>query len=246
MKTRIKVLMVGVALLATIEAQATDLPDFPFLVSTGQAHREVAPDIATVNIRLLAFDKDAGASVEALSLAFESTLEILNKYEVPIESTQATDLRRSITRARNSDYQDLEILGYQVSRLIIVELDSLNSYPSLAEELAAVPNLSSLDSSFDVAAREQIEDELLVEASTDAMRKAQQMAQAFGQEIDSIYAISQASNFGSFFATFGAQDYSIYPSLSDSSPRQSAMRMFVPESIGIHQSINAVMRIDEK
>lgn len=220
---------------------ATDLPNFPFIVTAGSASREVTPDEAVISVSLLSFDEDPDKALNTLSKAFDSSLAVLKEFQIPISAVEASDLRRSTTRARNENRQSLQVLGYQISRSIHVQLNNLSNYSELAEKLSALPNLSSFEAAFDVSNRTEIEEALLLEASIKAVREAQITADAFGQKLDSVYAISEASNFGDFLATFGAQSYREYAELSDFRP---SMKMFVPEAIRIYRSINVVHRLD--
>ncbi|WP_394391149.1 SIMPL domain-containing protein [Shewanella woodyi] len=222
---------------------SANLPDFPFVVSVGNAEREVKPDIATLNLEIISFEEKSDLSLEKVSTATESVLKVLQSYGVKSEAIEATDIEKSTKRKRDSDYNRLEILGYEVSRSLTIELRDLSKYSELISDIVAIDNLSSVQTAFDASNRKDIERALVNAASIDAREKAEQMAESLNTEIHSVYAISQDSDFGSFFATFGARSDQMMASLYSS--HQAHVAMFVPKNIKIRQGINVVFKIEQ-
>lgn len=136
----------------------------------------------------------------------------------------------------------MEILGYEVSRSLTIELQDLSKYSELISDIVAIDNVSGVRTEFDVKNRKDIERELINVASKDAQNKAEQMAESLETKIHSVYAISQNSNFGSFFATFGARSEQIMADMAYS-PNRARVAMFVPKKITISQGINVVFEI---
>ena len=229
-------------LLSTISSNAANLPDFPFVVSTGEAKQEVKPDIATISINVLAFNKDSTQALELANLASKGVIELLKKYDISTNQLEAGDIQKSTTRQRDKNYVSTDILGYEVSRNIKLKLIDLSYYSELMNDLVSIDNLSGMQTQFDVSNRKEIESQLIQTASKDAKDKAGKMARGLDSKIHSVYAISQASNFDGFFATFGASSYSqaeiqaLYRSVR-------SVALFIPESIEISQHINVVFRL---
>ena len=85
----------------------------------------------------------------------------------------------------------------------------------------------------------------------DALENAELMARSFGQEIESVYAISKSDNFGRYFSHFNLSSprfaaYADHDAPSQYSSRYSPMRTFAPSTIEIGSSVNIVVKIREK
>ncbi|AFU99517.1 SIMPL domain-containing protein [Simiduia agarivorans] len=223
-------------------AVAANLPDFPFIVSVGKAEREVKPDIATVNLGIVSFESSSELAIEKVGLATDGVLKVLQSYGISASAVEATDMEKSTKRRRDSEYNNLAILGYEVSRALIIELNDLSKYSELVSDIVAIDNVTGVRTAFDVTDRIEIERELVGIASKDARNKAEQMAEGLGTKIRSVYAISQNSDFGSFFATFGARSDQILADLASPTGRARVV-MFVPKTITISQGINVVFRM---
>ena len=217
---------------------SANLPDFPFVVSVGKAEREVKPDIATVSLGIMSFEKKSDISSEKVGAATDSVLKVLQSYGISSKAVEATDIAKSTLRKRDSEYNNLEIIGYEVSRSLTIELKDLAKYSELISDIVAIDNVSSVRTAFDATNRKDIERELVEVASKDALNKAEQMAESLETKIHSVYAISQNSDFGSFFATFGARSADIAYARN-----RARVAIFVPKKITISQGINVVFKI---
>jgi uncharacterized protein YggE len=235
--------LIGVIALLTLftNAHSTTLPDFPFVVSTGIAERDVKPDLAEVTIWITAFNEDSSTAKNDADIAFKSVLDIFEEHTVDIKKVEASDYRKRTIRKRDSEYNNLEIMGYEVFRTITTHIDDMKEYASIAESLVSVNNVSNLRTSFDISERAAVEKELTQAASDNARERAEVIAESLDVSIRSVYAVSQSSDFGGFMATFGASDS---PILANAPRRDSgSATMFVPESITVKQTVNVVFRI---
>ena len=237
----IKRYIVFIAFLFSCGSQASNLPNFPFVVSTGLAEKEVSPNIAEVQIDLMSFNVESNKAMEGLNMASSAVIELLKKYKIDVKQLEASDIQKSTKRADDGNYNKTQILGYEISRNMTLKLEDLSYYAELMSELAAIDNLTNMRTHFDVSNRKLIESDLIQEASTNAENKAKRMASSLGSKVHSVYAVSQASDFGDFFATFGAQTYNAqYLNRTRFSP----VIMFVPKSINISQHINVVFQLE--
>jgi uncharacterized protein YggE len=231
-----------VALLFCQSAFSANLPDFPFVVSVGSSEQDVKPSMATIQLGVTAFEQESDLALKNVNLASSSVMGVLKKYGVPVENVEASDIEKSTKRKRDSEYNTLDILGYEVSRSITVRLENLSKYSELMSDLVAINNVSGARTVFDILNRKEIEEKLMEIASKDARNKAEKMAESLGTKVQSVYAISQASNFSEFFATFGARSEQIMADMVYSEGSYNTV-MFVPKSINIKQGVNVVFRI---
>lgn len=125
-----------------------------------------------------------------------------------------------------------------------IRLISLKRYSEFMSDLVSIQNVSRVNSKFGVSNRKSIEENLLNEASKYAKKQATLMAESLDTKLVSLYAVSKASNFSRFFATFGAMseistEYDVGGGSSDSVNTKT----FAPKTIKIKQNINVVFRI---
>jgi len=231
-----------VFLVFTISTNAANLPDFPFVVSPGDAKQAVKPDIATININVLAFDKDSSKALESANMASKSVIDLLKKYDININQLEAGDIQKSTTRQRDSNYKSLEILGYEVSRNITLKLIDLSYYSELMNDLVSINNVSGAQTQFDASNRKEIKLELIQQAGRDAKDNATQMAHALNSKVHSVFSISQGSNFDGLYASFSAPPNPQHRTL-EFRRTVADITMFIPESIEISQHINVVFRL---
>jgi len=124
-----------------------------------------------------------------------------------------------------------------------LKLTDLSYYSEIMNDLVSIDNVSGMHTQFDVSSRKKIESKLIQTASKNAQDKAAKMAHGLNSKIHSVYAISQASNFDGFFATFGASSYSERVMHARARRIAGNVAMFIPESINISQNINVVFRL---
>ena len=91
-------------LFLSFHVNSANLPDFPFVVATGEVQREVRPDMAKISIEIVAFDEDSDKAVEQVSVASSTLLITLKKHGVSANSIEASDIKKNTTRERTSGY----------------------------------------------------------------------------------------------------------------------------------------------
>ncbi len=219
---------------------AGDLPDFPFVVSVGVAEQDVKPDIATITINVLAFNKESSKALETANIASEKIIKLFSKYDIDIKQLEAGNIQKSTKRQKNNNYKQLEILGYEVSRNLTLNLIDLSNYSELTNELVSINNTSGMDTQFDSSNRKQVESELIQIASINAKDKAKKMANSLGNKIHSVYAISQTTDFNDVFGALGTLSL---PRALNFEMSSLKMQLFIPDSINISQRINVVFRL---
>lgn len=224
--------------LISISVNAANLPDFPFVISNGWINEDVTPDEAEIHIYVLSFSKTSKGALSTVNQTSDKIIELLKKYSISIDQLEATDVEKNIERRRDKDHNPLEILGYEVSRKITIHLQNLKNYSELMSDLVSIDNISEVSTDFDVSNREVIESKLIAKASEDAKNKADNMAKSLGASIDSVYAISQYSDFEEALTTFRARSYSVI-----AGGKEQTTTMFVPKSIEISLSIYVMFKL---
>ncbi len=215
-------------------------PNVPFLIAEGDARVDVPPEKATIQLRVVAFAKESEAAVATVQQQVTRVLEVFEKFEIPSEAITSFSIRKSVERARQ-DRQDLEILGYYVSRKIEAEISDLSGFGDLTAAVVGLDNVSRVDAQFDVNNRDDLEAQLTRQAGADARRKAENMAAAMAVSVGSVRAISETE--------FRSDGMAFYELADGVYPRMAAMRpyedtVFAPATIAVRQSLNVVFEID--
>lgn len=246
-------IIVAVALMAGIVGSAfgADMPEFPFVFAYGTAVREVAPDMAKVDVQLETYDPSA---TNALSLLHQRSYEVatmLTTNGVAHGDITAFDIRKEIVR-KGEGYEEREVIGYRFTRGFKVLLRDLAAYKRVVGLLRAMPNTGDVTSTFDSKERENISRELIQEAARDAQRRASEIARPFGARVASIHAISERG-FSDLGLEFGMgelhalreqmQRMPLYDR-SDPFGGQKEDILFLPSTIRFQENITALFRLD--
>ena len=156
-----------------------------------------------------------------------------------------TDIKRDVNR--DSGYKRTTILGYEVSQTFKLEITDLSNYSTFIDRLITLGNIDRIYPKFDVTNKKEIERELVAEAGKDARQKADDLANAMGVKVKSVYAINQDESFNYYFAKFGLQETvkvggELYADMAMGAPDRS-MNMMVPKYIRVEKKVNVVYKI---
>lgn len=139
--------------LFSLSSPASPLPDFPFVAVTGSASQQVAPDQARLTFSLSTFDQNSEVAQARLNNTANAVLALLKKHGVAQAQITAFELDKSEKRRRDEHYNQLDVLGYDLSRRFSVRLDDLSVYPALMAQLYALNGVHNLSTEFDISTR---------------------------------------------------------------------------------------------
>ena len=230
--------------IVVIGAQASPLPDYPFVFASGDAKTEAKPDICHVQFQITIRDQDPTnglAQVEQNSLV---ALAILADNGVKKEDVIGYEVNKDHVQNYESR-EKLEFLGYEMRRRIEFTLHDLAKYEPIISRLLKTPNVVGLEASFDRTDRKDIESRLLTEAVADARAKADLMAKGSRQRIVKLRAISQ-SGFYNLGERFGLGSVEIDNKMYDMSAPLKSEILFVPSTIEFSNSVSLIYEIEEE
>lgn len=231
---------------------AGDVPNFPYLIASGSAEIKVQPDSAKISFSVTEFNKDAKEASLKVFKQGQAVLAIAKELGIPKEQVTSSEYTKATKRKRDDHYNDLDILGYDVSQDYTIEINNIAQYSVLADQLLKLGNLENIRTSFDVSNRLVIEGDLLKQATKDAKKRANDLAEGMGVKVISVYALSQDFSLSSYKAVFGVRDYSganmsapdfVPPPSLDFVPDSVHSNMFVPKTIELRTSVNVVFKI---
>jgi len=242
-------LVTMLVLLLPMRAFASSLPDFPFIGVQGSAEIEVAPDIASVGFRLIEFSEKPDKALNTIKERSSKIIEIARDFNISDESIISTGIESHIKRQVNREggYNTTNILGYEVSQSFRIKIEDVSKYAVFVDKLISIGNVGRINPSFDVSNRKDILRSLVAEAGKDAKQKADDLANAMGVKIKSIFAINQDESFEHFFARFGLQEQApsgegVLSSIAYDRANGS-INMIVPKAIKIEKKISVVYKI---
>lgn len=238
-------LAVGLVLSASVFAEA--IPDFPFLMADGNAEIQVKPDIAKIAFSITEFNKDSREAVAVVAKRAQTIVDLAKKLGIEQEYINSAEYNKSTKRKQNEHYENLEILGYEVSQYFTIEVKNISLYSPLIDQLISSQNVEDIRTVFSVSNKAEIDRDLLRQATTNAKRKASDLAEGMGVKLGQVFAVSQDRHFASVEAVFGiypadgAPAFIPPPSLKLSDSVSSSM--FVPKSIEFSKSVSVIFKI---
>lgn len=184
-----KIFFLAIALCFHSSGFASQLPDYPFVHTTGIAYVRVTPDIGEINFDVSISDVDAEV---ALTIAMARVAEIKSlaaEQDVREGDIFIRDLKKEIKR----DAAGSNTAGptYQLSYSIFIKIRDLKNWQAIMSPLLKLNNIDKVEVSFDSTVRDKIELDLSIEAAKDAQRKASGLVSSFGKHLGAVTAMSE-------------------------------------------------------
>ena len=233
-------LLVGLSL--TTKAQ--DMPTFPFLTVTGEAELKVEPDMVNISFHVIAFDKASEPALAQVNETANFVTEFLLKSGVKKKQITAFNISKDAKRNRDREtYQDLDILGYQVTQRFKVELTNLKKFEDIVNQLLVTDRIENFNFDFDVSNRKSLEAKLVRQAGKDARARAKDMAAGMSVELRSVYAIFEDGRGGLFNVGFD-MEYGV-ERFEMRAERKRTATLNPPEFIELRRQIKVIFKIED-
>lgn len=241
-----RIAILCVTTLISAASLASSLPDFPFVTVQGTASKELPPDRADVSFTIETFDEKAETADRILADTTVAVLNVLSTLNIPDSAITAYEISKYTKRERGDNYQDLAILGYEMSRNFTVELDNIDNYAPLFEALMKMQNVADVGSNFSVSNADEITLSLISAAAANAKAKAQTMAAGLDVTLGKVFAFNDSGSFDNFFASFGVEQRYRAGALEMrvSGSRQRSTTVFIPQTIELSKTVNVIYRIE--
>lgn len=181
-------------------AQASPLPDYPFVHTSGSAELYVVPDHAVIDLVIAASDTDAAAAHRTVEARLADLAAALAALNVPAADVVPRQIRKDLRRNGETVVADVKC-GMQIQ---VRELSKWREVVSLLLDKADITDLST---TFRTTERERIDRELMAEALKDARRKAELAASTLGRRLGEVTAVTpgQLKNLGSALGLAGGE-----------------------------------------
>jgi uncharacterized protein YggE len=192
----LKKIVVAVALLpmGPLAAQASNLPDYPFIHTGGEGFVFVVPDLGEIDFDVSAFDADSNAAVALVQARVTDIQALLAEQgSTPngdsVAEASFRDMRKEMRKAAaNADPGAAP--EYEIRSSVHIVVRDLGKWRNVMLGLLAKPNIDHMATTFGRTDRTRVEQELTAEAIKDAQRRAEGMAAGFGKKVGAVTAIS--------------------------------------------------------
>ncbi|MEW5250723.1 SIMPL domain-containing protein [Microbulbifer sp. 2201CG32-9] len=239
-----KIILLLTSLTIPLIALANPIPQFPFVIVTESIEKQVKPDVVNIHFEMVAFDKSSEEAMASLTKSSAKMLEILKAHNISQSQLKSSQVEKSTRRARKEGTYNLDILGYEVGQRFTLKLNNLEKYPALANALLRLEGAADINALFKTTKEEEHKDNLILELSTKARKKADKLAHAQSREVRKVYGITTEGNFGQAYATFSLEhNPPILAFAADPAPYGRDLILAIPEYIKVQQRITAIYEL---
>lgn len=244
-ESRMKYILLAASLLFSISTTANPVPEFPFIIVTENLEKQVKPDLAKVRFSILTYDKSSEKAMEYLTKTSALMIEELKEYGIDISQLESTQIDKNTKRDQKDGAYNLEILGYELQQGFVLKIADLTKYPSIMNGLIRLDGIQNIDALFETVKEDEYQEQMIIELSIKARKKADTLAQAQSKKVKSVYGITTEGNFSQAFAIFSLEYKPQSHTLGYMSKRSYDMDlvMAVPEFIKVSQQITAIYEL---
>ncbi len=190
---RLALLCSGLLLLVgTVQAQNTEGPPRTVRVS-GESTVNASPDQATVRFGIVTRADSPEVARAQNAEAAKKTMNAVRELGVPEADLRMETLRLAPRREYNRETQTHEEKGYEATRQVVVEVDSLELLPRLVAQVVqrGANRLEGID--YGLSDRNTTRNEALRQAATTAREKARLLAETLDARLGPVREINEQS-----------------------------------------------------
>lgn len=187
-------LAVLAALLWAAPAPAQDAPPPDRVIRvSGEGTVQAAPDRATVRFGIVSRAETAEVARRQNAAAAKTAMNAVRKLGVAEEKMRMESLRLQPRREYDPETQTREERGYEASRQVVVELDTLAQLPRLVTRVVqrGANRLEGID--YGLQDRTAARNDALRQAAQSAREKAQLLAESLGAALGPVRQIDEQS-----------------------------------------------------
>lgn len=180
--------LLALATLLTPAAQASNLPDYPFIHTSGTGSSYATPDTGSLDFEIAAYDADPAAAVAVVEARVNEIRALTRELGIDPADLEIRDVRKDFRKPDANTPPGVVL--YDVRAGVHINVRDLSKWQAIAAPLLVKPNLDGFVSAFDTTRREKIEMELMSDAIKSARSKAQHIAAGLGRQLGAVSAVS--------------------------------------------------------
>lgn len=184
-------LMLSMSAGAAAAAEATALRQ---ITVNGESRLQVAPELATITLGVTEEAEEAAVAMAAVSDSMGAVIARLKDAGIAAEDMQTRRVSMHPVWSQDRSYDSggrREITGFQASNTLMVRVRDLDRLGPVLDAVLTAGANQFQGLSFGVEDPSAIADQIRGEAVKDAIRKAQQLADAAGMELGPVRSISE-------------------------------------------------------
>ncbi|PRC93786.1 SIMPL domain-containing protein [Solimicrobium silvestre] len=218
---------------------ASQLPDYPFIHSVGNAGIYAQPDIGEISFEITVSDAESDKATQQAVAINADILALLAAQNIPAADVEIYEVQKKMRAVEGVDGKPATVIC-DIKQSIIINVRDLSKWEGLTTPLLGTNNLGNFDTSFERTDRHKINDELIAAAVKDAQHNGMLMVESFGKHLGAAMAISSGK----------LKDVSIALGLatgglsSDDAPKGNPIRnFFAPAPLRFTQSVDVLFKI---
>lgn len=183
----IKILRRAAAVLFCVacgSGHAAEFPDYHFVHTSGEAFLYVAPDNAEISFDLKAIDPDAELAFSRVTARIAELQALLTEQALP-DALSVGEVYREQLAAKDGNPESAVL-----KCTVRIKMEDLAKWKAVIEPVLKMKDLEKLNVFFDTTQRDEIENQLLIEAGKNARKRADVMARSFGRQVTTASAIT--------------------------------------------------------
>lgn len=182
----LKKFILAAALVVPFIASASQLPDYPFIHSSGNGFMYVAPDIGEIDFEISAYQGDPEAARQVVETRIAEVRALVASVGLPEGDVVIRDVRKDMRKGDVSP----GVVQYDIKCGVHIKVADISKWKALVSPLIGMANVDGFMTGFDTSRREQAEAELMGAAIKAARTKAEAMAAGFGRKLGPVSAVS--------------------------------------------------------
>ncbi len=188
LRLAIPALLVSVLAAGPVAAQDDDRST---VTVSGEGTVTAQPDQALVRFGVVTRAETAQAARTKNATAAKNAMNAVRNLDVPEEQMRMESLRLQPRYEYNDEENRRELVGYEATRQVVVELDSLDVLPQLVADVVQ-EGANRLDAiNYELSDRSQFRNEALRKAAQAAREKAQLLAETLAAQLGPVHAIDE-------------------------------------------------------
>jgi len=177
------------SLLVATVAGADPLPSQPHIYVEGESKVRVAPDLIHIRLNLDKTNPNVAAAKADVDKRSRVLIDACKKMGIQDQDISSSNLQ--IRPAYEYKNQHNQKIGTTVSRQVDITLKDLTHYPDLIRTLVDGEVGEITETSLSSSREQQLRDQALDQAFSDAKARAERLATSAGSKLGSVYSISE-------------------------------------------------------
>jgi len=223
----------------SLQASAADLPAYPFIHANGRAFIHVVPDRGEIDVDISAYDADPAAARAVLDARAIELHALLAANGQPEDKIKIHDVRKEMRKATEADPKAEPLYDFVCT--VHMEVNDLSKWAPIMSAVLDMKNLTNFSTTFSVSNRDQIEEDLSVDAIKDARRRAEAMARGLGKQLGAATAVSSGP-LKNLSSAIGLQNSNSYTSAGKAAS-DSGRDLLMIVTQNFQQDVDAIFKI---